>query len=584
MMRGDLKMNINLKTTPFMRAGSYLVISYIDKDYWVFRDRDSLQEGMYIRSVHGDCRSNPLVGRIVPTVNGDPVPYTYSAEPGLLTMFAGDGRIEVTYADQDTILFRGKGENIGVRLEGFSEGSAYSYCYEIPTGDGETCVVANVFKNASNFFILSQQGGLDIEQKWDGMTSSESGVHFRAVKGQFIGSMEEVKIEKEIKPRHDDFDSCVTAVQTEFRNHVACFPDLPKEYDDLKEGAAYLNWGLRVSAQGLYKREACYASKNWMSTLFSWDHCFAAFPLADKAPKLAWDQYRIIFDFQDETGRLPDCVTDTYVSWNFCKQPFHGYALKKLMEHMDVTDEQLADIYGKLAKQSEWWMNYRDTDHDGFYEYRHGNCSAWDNNTAFKDGAAVESPDLMAFMILQSEMLQEIAERLHMEEEAAFWKKTRDEQLSVLLEQGFVNDLPVARMNGSNTVIECNTLLPYECIILGNRLPDSIIKAMVKSLRENFLEEYGLATEMTSSELYVSDSYWRGPVWAPPMYLIADGLKQVGEEELAKELAARYIKAVRKSGFAENFDAVTGEGYRDKAYEWSASTCIILVRDFLSEG
>ena len=34
--------------------------------------------------------------------------------------------------------------------------------------------------------------------------------------------------------------------------------------------------------------------------------------------------------------------------------------------------------------------------------------------------------------------------------------------------------------------------------------------------------------------------------------------------------------------FAENYDALTGEGLRDRAYTWTASTAMILVREILS--
>jgi glycogen debranching enzyme len=39
----------------------------------------------------------------------------------------------------------------------------------------------------------------------------------------------------------------------------------------------------------------------------------------------------------------------------------------------------------------------------------------------------------------------------------------------------------------------------------------------------------GLATEKTTSPLYQSDGYWRGPVWAPSTVLIEDGgLRRAG--------------------------------------------------------
>ena len=39
---------------------------------------------------------------------------------------------------------------------------------------------------------------------------------------------------------------------------------------------------------------------------------------------------------------------------------------------------------------------------------------------------------------------------------------------------------------------------------------------------------------------------------------------------------------VSASGFAENFDAVTGEGLRDRAYTWTASAFLVMCHEFLS--
>lgn len=38
---------------------------------------------------------------------------------------------------------------------------------------------------------------------------------------------------------------------------------------------------------------------------------------------------------------------------------------------------------------------------------------------------------------------------------------------------------------------------------------------------------------------------------------------------------------VSKNGFAENFNALTGEGLRDLAYTWTASVAIVLVKEYL---
>jgi glycogen debranching enzyme len=114
--------------------------------------------------------------------------------------------------------------------------------------------------------------------------------------------------------------------------------------------------------------------------------------------------------------------------------------------------------------------------------------------------------------------------------------------------------------------------------MLGKQLPDSVRQKMIADLKQpgQFLTSNGLATERVGSPYYESDGYWRGPIWAPSTMMIVDGLESSGERELARELKLRYCRMAVKSGFSENFDAVSGRGLRDPAYTWSSSVFLIL--------
>jgi hypothetical protein len=54
--------------------------------------------------------------------------------------------------------------------------------------------------------------------------------------------------------------------------------------------------------------------------------------------------------------------------------------------------------------------------------------------------------------------------------------------------------------------------------------------------------------------------------------LVEDGLRRAGHPGVADEIG----RLCEKSGFAENFDAETGVGLRDRAYTWTASGYLIL--------
>ena len=99
---------------------------------------------------------------------------------------------------------------------------------------------------------------------------------------------------------------------------------------------------------------------------------------------------------------------------------------------------------------------------------------------------------------------------------------------------------------------------------------------------ERFFTSHGFATESPSSPFYRDDGYWRGPIWAPSTMLMIDGLEKCGEAALAREAARRFVDMTAASGFAENFDALSGKGLRDLAYTWTASVALVLARDYLA--
>ena len=118
--------------------------------------------------------------------------------------------------------------------------------------------------------------------------------------------------------------------------------------------------------------------------------------------------------------------------------------------------------------------------------------------------------------------------------------------------------------------------------MLGKKLPEKIREYLTEQLKsDKFLTEFGLATESPSSELYEADGYWRGPIWAPSTMLLADGLWECGEEEFVRDITHRFCKAVQQSGCAENFDALTGAGLRDRAYTWTASVMLVMAHEYL---
>lgn len=575
-------MDIDLKKEPFTIKDSYLVVSYITEDFKILAaGGHSKEEGMALRTVRRDGRKNPVVGIIVPLVDGREVPYTYRATPEKIRMEFEGGRLEICFADIRTILIRGNGRGVGMRLKGLSDKEPYDYLVTIPY-EGDTYYMANLFRHGNKFILFNQEGRIAISREEKEPTTGTIHAEFCEEDGSFLAVIEEARIEWKYRRYHFDFDQCAAANRNAFHEFCSVMGEVPKSLVELRNKAAYVNWCNCVGKDVFLTRPTIYASNNWMTGSFSWDHCFAAFPNMYHNPEHAWDQFMIQFDYQDETGRLADRITEMSCSWSFCKPPIHGWALARMRRHMELTDTQKREAYEKLAKWSHWWFHYRDNDQDGICEYYHGNDSGWDNSTVFRYGVAVESPELTAFLIIQSEVLADLAGELGRRGEEREWRKRSKEQLEAFLNHCIDQGMPIAKTSYTHRVIENESLLPYESIILGKRLPKEVADRMVKEIKDRFLTPYGLSTEAVSSAAYDPDGYWRGPIWGPSTLIILDGLVELGEKELVGEIAWKYAELARKSGFSENYNALTGEGLRDRAYEWGASVFQVIAHEYLS--
>lgn len=195
----------------------------------------------------------------------------------------------------------------------------------------------------------------------------------------------------------------------------------------------------------------------------------------------------------------------------------------------------------------------------------------------------METPDLAAFLILQMETLHQVAQKLGLHNESAMWKDKADRMLNAMLRHCFDGVQPIALVSGTHEKVECDSLLLYIPLLLGEKLPADIRENMIAVLKDKFLTPHGLATEAIGSTYYEPDGYWRGPIWAPSTQLLVEGLNCCGEHDFASDIARRYCDMVADSGFAENFDALAGEGLRDKAYTWTSSVFLTLAEEYLNE-
>jgi glycogen debranching enzyme len=72
--------------------------------------------------------------------------------------------------------------------------------------------------------------------------------------------------------------------------------------------------------------------------------------------------------------------------------------------------------------------------------------------------------------------------------------------------------------------------------------------------------------------------YWRGPVWVIMNWLILEGLKRYGYDDVADMIQQDTLGLIEKSGFREYYDPRDGSGCGSTDFSWSAALAIELSR------
>jgi putative isomerase len=559
-------LDIDLHLVPFSRRGSWFTVARMEG---VAR----LADGLYLRTVHGDARNRELFRIDLLDDEGRPQPIVEHVAPEKLTLSVPGGTVEWSMPESDRILIRGTGATL--RLTAVL-GSPYDLAAD--QGDGSWQYIG--YGANLNLSIAPARGGIDVAMDWDGVRAERLTVTTRADDGTWLLGVQEIGSGRADRDRDLDFDACVARVAADYSGWSEVAPRASGGLAAARETAVYLNWSAMVDPGGLVTRPSMLMSKNHMTRVWSWDHCFNALALTG-SPQLAADQLMTMFDHQDELGALPDSFNDAEVTYNFAKPPVHGWALGRILERTDLPPDVLKELADRLARWTEWWLQYRDNDGDGLPHYNHGNDSGWDNSTSFASVVPVESPDLSSFLVIQMEVLADLADRSGDHDGAAAWRLRAHELLELTLDTFWTGERFVVRGAVTHEPVASQSLFSFLPLVLGHRLPREVFDKLAAGLETGgFLTEHGLATEAPTSPLYQSDGYWRGPIWAPSTMLIVDGLADGGREDLAADIARRFCATAARSGMAENFDALTGDGLRDRAYTWTSSVFLVLAEKY----
>ncbi len=129
----------------------------------------------------------------------------------------------------------------------------------------------------------------------------------------------------------------------------------------------------------------------------------------------------------------------------------------------------------------------------------------------------------------------------------------------------------------SNHQIDQSTSAGFLALYAGFDLGDKKEK-LLESLEQYIAQtDYGLPSIAPSDAVHEPLRYWRGPIWVNINWLVYEGLKDHGMDDLAQEIQNSTFKSIQKSGYCEYYNPQNGEGIGAKNFGWSAALSLYWV-------
>jgi len=570
------QINFDIQKIPFSYRGSYFVISKIDSlPSWSIKEP---AKGIFIRNISHRNWFEKMIK--VEILNGNQVQEPeIIATPATLILKTLKGNVEFCFENENVL--RIKAQGVRLRL------SPRQSSFIIPINKQQLRMMDG--PNGFLWMVTSLKGNLissgDTTNKIrpNDLTNFTMDFYPNSM-GTIEAAVEECFSEWSPKPYSSSFEFCVEKSKKTFQDWLTSFPGVTEPYKKAQQIAAYQDWSALVAPRGVMTTEGMLMSKNWMNEIWSWDHCFNAIALSKSHPDIAWEQMMCIFRHQSNIGSLPDSYDDERELWGILKTPIHGWALKQMMAAGIVNVKRMKEIYPKLSAWTNFWFKYRDPDGNRIPQYNHS-FESFDDTPPFDAGLPVEGPELTSFLIVQMDVLADLAQKLNKPADAKNWKKRSDETLDKMLKVLWNGDAFISKnVSNGNWIKDGHSFIAYVPLILGKKIPEAIrIKLLAELKKEKgLLTNYGFATEALSSKYFNTNSYTRGSIWAPVNHILINGIAASGDETFAKAVAKTFCDNMVQNGFPEKFNALTGSPESDPAYTWTSSVFLILIHQFLS--
>ena len=525
----------DLRSVPFSIRGSYLCILENQEDRCLYLSI-SRSPSMMIE------RKNLV--KVAPVVDNKMIPFTYTVEPGRLAIKTYKGIAEICFAGQKQLRVRGN----GISLRFSFKMRQFENCSPKENGDYEVA-----YEILGKLLFVPLRGSIWCNAKWNHNTVQSDDFIIDLIPPvetmQFEAAIHEYYSNGTRDENYIPFDHCAQAANEDFDAFRKRFGMVPERYDEMANLAAWTIWTHSMRPEGRQKNPVIYMSRVSSLRAYSGQQCYQAMA-SDANAKEAWKLLLTMFDYQNDSGRIPNNIGDISIGYAAACPALQGVALDYIMNRFDLSElspDDYAELYGKLSRFTHWWLAKRDRNASGIPQYYHPDESICPHSSIFSKGLPVQSGDLLAFLVLLTESCGKLAINAGLDSESVWWMNESKRFLNILLKDFWNGQQFICRSAGSLEIVETGSVTSLLPIILGKRLPDDIIETIANRLasQDEYLTRGGVVAERIGSvDFAFSDAVLRGNIVAPIQLLLIMGLKNAGKAELAKTIAVRYCDQV----------------------------------------
>lgn len=316
--------------------------------------------------------------------------------------------------------------------------------------------------------------------------------------------------------------------------------------------------------------------------LFDWDQYFEAIIqfYAGWDSTLIKNGILIFLDNENESGLITRSVPVLPPNDNEHCKPFLSQIIN-LIRFVYKDEKWLnEEVYQKLKKYIDFWLNNMDVNKNGLCEWMSSVHTGMDNQherAGYWNDRFCEGVDLNSYLYLELIAFSKIANYLGFVDDSQLYLEkallVKNKIINEMWDEsdGFFYDIDI-RTNQMIKIKSISSFMPlWACIATKEQAKILIYEHLFNSkefwapypISAYARSEKGYRTELIPSDIGCN---WRANTWINTNYMIYNGLKFYGYNQLASLLAYKTYELVKKTGEYEYYNSENGEGIKQNPF------------------